>query len=65
MLSWLIFLMVFWTIGTLVLSWTINHIALKDIREFNAQLDRNLRAVELERLKRLPRKSRITNKPDL
>ena len=65
MTEWILFLLVFWMVGTLALGWTINHISTQDIREYHEELDRNLRAVELERLKRLPTKSRITKKPDL
>ena len=65
MTGWILFLVVFWVVGTLVLGWTINHISTQDIRQYNEALDRNLRAVELERLRRLPTKSRISKKPDL
>jgi len=65
MTGWILFLLVFWIVGTLLLGWVINHISTQDIREYHERLDRNLRAVELERLKRLPTKSRIGRKPDL
>ena len=65
MTAWILFLLVFWIVGTLALGWVINHISTQDIREYQERLDRNLRAVELERLKRLPTKSRIAKKPDL
>ena len=65
MIGWILFLLVFWIVGTLCLGWVINHISTQDIREYQDRLDRNLRAVELERLKRLPTQSRIRHKPDL
>jgi len=61
----IIFLLVFWIVGTVCLGWVINHISTQDIRQYQERLDRNLRGAELERLKRLPVRSRITNKPDL
>ena len=64
-LIWILVFLSFWVAGTLCLGWLINHISLADIGEYNDRLDRNLRAVELERLKRLPTRSRIGRKPDL
>ena len=65
MTAWILFLLVFWIVGTLLLGWAINHISTQDIREYQQRLDQNLRAVELERLRRLPTKSRIGHRPDL
>ena len=65
MTGWILFLLVFWAVGTLMLGWVINHISTQEIREYHEALDRNLRAVELERLRRLPRGNRIKNKPDI
>ena len=65
MTGWILFLLVFWIVGTLALGWVINHISTRDIREYHEELDRNLRAEELERLKRYPTRSRIAKKPDL
>lgn len=64
-LIWILVFLAFWVAGTLCLGWLINHISLSDIREYNDHVDRNLRAVELERLNRLPTQSRIRNRPDL
>jgi hypothetical protein len=65
MTTWIIFLLVFWIVGTVCLGWVINYMSLADIQAYNDRLDRNLRAVEMERLKRLPTRSRIGRKPDL
>lgn len=54
-----------WITCSWLLGWMINHISTKDIREYQERLDHNMRQVELERLKRLPTKSRIGRKPDL
>ena len=64
-LLWILVFLSFWIAGTLVLGWIINYMSLADIQAYNDRLDHNLRAVELERLKRLPTRSRFGRKPDL
>ena len=64
-LIWILVFLAFWIAGTLLLGWIINHVSLAEIQAYNNRLDHNLRAVELERLKRLPTRSRIGRKPDL
>jgi predicted RND superfamily exporter protein len=52
-------------VGTLILGWIVNHYAIKELHGYVKDLNERVRKAELERLSKLPTKSRIKFKPDI